>query len=93
MRLAPILDGLELEKLYAEIKGSTCTNACCWLTGAGLEAFMKGLANGLPNDLIAMDCREDDGEVKQHISLWTEEREKRRRHLGEERYREGYTHG
>ena len=54
---------------------------------------MKGFANGLPNDLIAMDCREDDGEVKQHISLWTEEREKRRRHLGEERYREGYTHG
>ena len=68
-KLAPSLDDLELEKLYADIKGTTCINACCWLTGPGLEAFVEGFANGLPNDLIVRDCLEDDEEVKQDISL------------------------
>ena len=88
-KLAPILDDLELKELYVDVRGNTCTDTCCEMGGCALEAFKKGFANGLPDNLIITGCLKEDDEVERLISEWSQEREKRRHLLNEGLYHSG----
>lgn len=81
-KLAPVLDELKLENLTVGVRGISPRDTDRRLGESALEAFNRGVANGLPDILIVTGCLEDDEEMERLISKWSQERETRRHSQG-----------